>query len=169
MYLFELSPGSTRPRPMDSAVLIDTWVVKHELAATGLFLEAETDHQLPSWRQWAIVSARRRTILALNQVEWAWSVMHGFPTLTCFELGPLPAPAARHLWYADHEPTWENLYRDWMQQWPDGGYRMAEFFNIRPGQDIVDARGEKWLAEADEFGMMLMAECEYDPMAWFIG
>ncbi|KPM42971.1 hypothetical protein AK830_g3546 [Neonectria ditissima] len=149
--------GPVVVHPADAQLLIDVWDVKQHLAATGLFLEQESDHALPAWEQWAIVSAKRRTILGLHHLEWAWSVLHGYPTLTCFELGPLPAPAARYLWRETDEETWARLYHTWLRQWKDGSYKMGEFFDINPGADL-DARGEMWLAEADEFGMMLMAE-----------
>lgn len=34
---------------------------------------------------------------------------------------------------------------------------MVEFFHIKAGEPL-DARSEAWLAEADELGVMLMAE-----------
>lgn len=131
--------------------------MKHRLAGTGLFLEHEANHTIPDWRQWAIVSAKRRTILALHHVEWAWSLLHGYPILTCFELGPLPAPAAGYLWQETKEDQWHARYRLWIQQWQSGSYKMTEFFHIDPSGEL-DARTEMWLAEVDDFGMMLMAE-----------
>lgn len=114
-------------------------------------------HHLPPWKAWTLFSAKRRTILCLNHLEWAWSLLHGYPVLTCFELGPLPAPAAGHLWRETDEGKWRRLYGDWLHQWKDGGYLMVEFFHIKAGEPL-DARSEAWLAEADELGVMLMAE-----------
>ncbi|TPX10413.1 uncharacterized protein E0L32_008632 [Thyridium curvatum] len=89
--------------------------------------------------------------------EWAWSLLHGYPILTCFELGPLPAPAAGYLWQETKEDQWHARYRLWIRQWQSGSYKMAEFFHIDPSGEL-DARTEMWLAEVDDFGMMLMAE-----------
>ncbi|KAH8660008.1 hypothetical protein BX600DRAFT_53025 [Xylariales sp. PMI_506] len=158
--LFGFDGPSTLVHPVDAQLLIDTWDVKHALAGTGLFSEHELTHTLPPWREWAIVSAKRRTILGLHHLEWAWSLRHGYPVLTCLELGPLPAPAARYTWQNDCEGNWEHLYSQWLRQWPGEGYKMAELFSINALNtgDALDERSEMWLAEADEFGMMLMAE-----------
>lgn len=110
-----------------------------------------------------MVSTKRRTILALHHVEWAWSVLHGYPELLCTELGPLPAPAAKRLWQEYRETEWERLYDGWLLQWKDGFFAMAELFSIR-SSDKLDARTEKWLSEADEFGMMVMAEGQYSSL-----
>jgi hypothetical protein len=142
---------------MDAQLLIEMWDVKHRLAETGLFLEEEINHTLPSWDKWAIFSAKRRTILGLHHLEWAWSQLHGYPILTCFELAPLPAPAATYLWREQDEKGWNNRYSKWLSKWNKGSYKMAELFNIDPGWNL-NVRGEMWLAEVDEFGMMLMAE-----------
>lgn len=151
----EAPPSLTHP--MDSQLIIEVWDVKLRLATTGLFLQQESSHSLPPWKDWAMVSAKRRTLLGLHHLEWAWSLLHGYPILTCFELGPLPAPAAHDLWRETDELTWESLYSEWLRQWKDGSYKMNEFFHINPGCNL-DARSEMWLAEADEFGMMLMAQ-----------
>ncbi|KAH7014508.1 uncharacterized protein B0I36DRAFT_50175 [Microdochium trichocladiopsis] len=37
-----------------------------------------------------------------------------------------------------------------------GSFKVSEWLNIRPGRGL-DERAERWLAEADEFGVMLMA------------
>lgn len=143
--------------PTNAELLIATWNVKQRLAATGLFLDEESKHVLPSWKEWVIVSAKRRTILALSHLEWAWSLFCGYPVLSCFELGPLPAPAAGYLWRETDELVWKQLYGEWLRQWSPAGYKMFEFFQINPGGKL-DGRSEMWLAEADEYGMMLMAE-----------
>jgi hypothetical protein len=154
---FGLDDAPRLERPADARLLVDAWEVKHRLAATGLFLDYEADHAMPPWPRWAAVSARRRTILAMHHLEYSWSLLHGYPVLTCFELGPLPAPAPGYLWREADERCWESLYEGWLRQWKDGSYSMVEFFHINPG-GALDSRSEMWLAEADEFGMMLMAE-----------
>ncbi|KAK7962917.1 uncharacterized protein PG986_003742, partial [Apiospora aurea] len=134
------------------------WDVKERLADTGLFLPEESSHTRPSWRSWAAASAKRRTILAMHHLEWAWSLQAGYPVLTCFELAAVPAPAAGHLWRETNETRWESLYDDWLRLWKrNGGYKIGELFNLQ-AEGSLDRRSEKWLAEADEFGVMLMAE-----------
>lgn len=143
--------------PLDAQFLVDMWEVKHHLARTGLYLEEEVGHTLPPWKKWATVTAKRRTIMALHHLEWVWSVLHGYPVLTCFELGPLPAPAAGYLWQEPDETQWELQYGKWLLQWTEGSYKIGELFHIKPGCEM-DTRSEMWLAEVDEFGMMVIAE-----------
>lgn len=159
---FPLDRAPAIPHPQDAELLIDMWTVTRRLASTGLFLEQEYTHSSPPWKQWAIVSARRRTIQSFHHLDWAWSLLHGYPTLTCFELGPLPAPAAGYLWREGNERTWQRLYGEWLHQWEGGSYKMAELFHLS-SSGSVDRRTEMWLAEVDEFGMVLMAEGKLSP------
>jgi hypothetical protein len=144
-------------RPTEAELIVQTWDVTQALAATGLFLDQESRNVRPPWRDWAIVSAKRRTILALHHVEFAWSQMRGYPVLSCFELGPLPAPSPGYLWGEDNELQWQRLYKKWLRRWPAGTYKMVELFHAGSG-DGLGARGQMWLAEADNFGMLLAAQ-----------
>ena len=150
--------------PTDAQLLIELWGVKERLARTGLLLDQEYNHTMPTWNEWAIVSAKRRTILSLNHLEWCWSLLHGYPTLTCFELRLLPAPAPGYLWRAGDEDSWESLYDQWLWKWKDGSYKMSEFFHIEPRSNL-DRRSELWLSEADEVGAVLLAESMAIPQA----
>lgn len=143
--------------PTDAELLVQVWNITGALTATGLFLDYESRNVTPPWQDWAIVAAKRRTILALHHVEWAWSLLHGYPVLTCFELGPLPAPSPGYLWKEESKARWEKLYKSWLRRWPAGSYKMGELFRAGSGNGL-GARGEMWLAEADEFGMMVAAE-----------
>lgn len=157
---FGTPEGSFMTQRDQAQLLIDIWDIKHRLAATGLFLESESSHEVAQWKPWAVVSAKRRTILALHHLEWTWSIRNKYPTMPCFELGPLPAPAPSYLWAERDERRWQEAYRRWLRVWEEGGgYRMIEFFHIDSDKGL-DVRTESWLAEADEFGMMLMAEGE---------
>jgi hypothetical protein len=158
---FGLDSSPVLALPLDPELLIQVWDVKQRLGMTGLFLEEEVEHRQPSsWRDWAMVSVKRRIMMGLSHLEWAWSVLHGYPVLSCFELAPLPAPAASYLWRAADQQSWERLYREWLWKWRNGGcFKMVEFFNINPSGSL-DLRSEMWLTEADEFGMILMAEGE---------
>jgi hypothetical protein len=84
-------------------------------------------------------------------------------------MGPLPAPAPKRLWEATDEASWRRLYTRWRRQWAeddgdgDGGggsggiFKMSEFIYCEPGVKL-HRRAELWFGEADEFGMLLMAE-----------
>lgn len=130
------------------------------LSATGLFLDDDGPDHPPPWRDWAICTAKHRTILALHHLEWAWSLRHGYPVLTCFELGPMPAPAPGFLWREEDEGRWGEAYVAWRRRWPADIYRMGELFRAASG-DGMGLRGDMWLAEADEFGVMVAAESKW--------
>ncbi|KAK6859406.1 hypothetical protein PG995_003042 [Apiospora arundinis] len=149
--------GQELPTKTQAQLITQLWDVKHQLAGTNIFLAEECGRLLPRWQDWAAVSAKRRTILAMHHLEWSWSLRTGYPTLTCFELAPSPAPAAGYLWRETDEARWKTLYGDWLDLWKGGPYLIGEFFNITP-EGNLDARSELWLAEVDEFGMMLIAE-----------
>ena len=153
--------------PAEAELLLQIWDVKHHLSKTGLLLDQEATHATPPWRERAMVTSKRRTVHSFHQVEWAWSLLHGYPILTCFELKPLPAPPAKHLWQETDEMRWWDSYATWLRQWDGGYYKMMEFFHINP-RGALDARSEMWLAEADEYGMMVMAEGKFPLCAFCI-
>lgn len=68
----------------------------------------------------------------------------------------MPAPAAKTLWQAQSELEWNALYIRWLARWDGHGYLQGEFDRIRPGIRMED-RAEKWLEEADEFGLIMMS------------
>lgn len=144
----------------ESELLISVWNVKHRLATAGLFAKGEIEKKHPAWRDWAIAEAKRRTVLSLHHFEWVWSIHRGYPVLTCFEVGPLPAPAPGYLWQETDKKKWQNQYADWLRLWKQGCYNLAELFYVNIDGPL-SARAETWLCEADEFGGMLMAEGTY--------
>lgn len=154
---FAFSDKSTLTKSASAQLLIDVWSVKRHLAATGIYLDKETQHTVPSWKSWAIINAKRRTIMALHRLEYSWSLLNGYPIVVCWELNPLPAPAPRYLWQATNETTWKGLYEQWLKLWDGGVYKMHELLRFHAGGK-PDERSELWYAEADEFGMMLVAE-----------
>lgn len=128
------------------------------LASSGLALDEEATGQTPpSWREWTIMSAKRRTILTIYMLTWAWSVQHNYPTFYCHELQLMYAPSPRTLWQAQTKEEWLSLYGEWLLKWKGDGYRIGELLSISPNQ-ILDQRTEDWLEEVDEFGMLLMSQ-----------
>jgi hypothetical protein len=166
MLFFGMGDPRGPPPPHEAEIMIAIWDVKNSVANTGLFAaeEQQRGHGAPPppWRTWAAINAKQRTIVSSHQIEWAWSILHGYPPLSCFEMGPLPAPAPKRLWEATDETSWQRLYARWRRQWPeddDGGgiFKMSEFLYSAPGVKL-QRRAELWFGEADEFGMLLMAE-----------
>ena len=146
--------------PTAAQLLIRIWEVKRKLTNTGFFLASEMSGQVPSsWRSWALVSAKRRTIMSLHYVEYSWSVLHGYPTLECGEFEMVPAPAPRYLWYEVDEWAWRRLYGGWLRLWDGEVYLMRELYRaVVGGGGGLGQRGELWLAEVDEFGGAMLSE-----------
>ncbi|KIX00292.1 uncharacterized protein Z518_10431 [Rhinocladiella mackenziei CBS 650.93] len=128
-----------------------------ELAKTGLLLEAELQSGVPAWQEWVLMAAKRRTILAAHMLMWAWSLKNRYPPFACFEISFMPTPAPKMLWHAQSE-GWESLYSNRLSGWLDGGpQRLEELMVIGPEIEIAP-RSQRWLEEADEFGVLLMSE-----------
>lgn len=120
----------------------------------------------PTWTAWVHVTSKRRAVLSLYLLRWALSVFHDAPPLDCRQVGFMPAPAAKILWQTKSEQEWNSLYIRWLARWDGHGYIQGEFDQIRPGIKMVE-RAEKWLEEADEFGMIMMSIGEL-PFQWSV-
>lgn len=141
---------------MDQLIFQNIQQVVYHVARTGLVMQEERDHVRPSWQAWIHVTSKRRAALALYLMHWSYSVLKGLPSLECKELGFMPAPAPRTLWQVSRREEWKALYDRWLTRWADCGYLQREFFAIEPGV-MIDRRTQRWLEEADEFGMMIMS------------
>ncbi|KAL2869847.1 Zn(II)2Cys6 transcription factor domain-containing protein [Aspergillus lucknowensis] len=129
-------------------------------SSTGLFLQEEKEQTRPTWACWVHVTSKRRAVLALYLLHWAYAVFHNMPAFNCRELGFMPAPAAKILWHAQNEQEWNAHYIKWLARWGGEGYIQWEFERIRPGIKM-EGRAEKWLEETDEFGMIMMSIGEF--------
>ncbi|RAH67251.1 Zn(II)2Cys6 transcription factor domain-containing protein [Aspergillus aculeatinus CBS 121060] len=152
-----LFPGeSSRPTLPPPTLLHKIQDLANHAANTGLFLQEEREAMRPTWTAWVHVTSKRRAVLSLYLLRWALSVFHDAPPLDCRQVGFMPAPAAKILWQAKSEPEWNSLYIRWLARWDGHGYIQGEFDQIRPGIKMAE-RAEKWLEEADEFGMIMMS------------
>ncbi|KAJ5339384.1 hypothetical protein N7452_006112 [Penicillium brevicompactum] len=137
----------------------------YQIVRTGLYLQEERTQTRPSWEAWIFVTSKRRAVLALYLLHWAYSVLHKVPCFDCRDLGFMPAPAAKALWQARTEQEWNTRYIHWLSRWNGQGYLQAEFGRIQPGVEM-NARAEKWLEESDEFGFIMISivnATEFDP------
>ncbi|OQE34814.1 hypothetical protein PENCOP_c015G08947 [Penicillium coprophilum] len=162
-----ISPTVRSPRPLIDHTIIFRKVelLVYHVVHAGLFLQEERTQMRPSWEAWVHVTSKRRAVLALYLLHWAYSVLHKVPCFDCRDLGFMPAPAAKVLWQAHTEEEWNTLYIHWLSRWGGRGYLQAEFGKIRPGV-VMDSRAEKWLEEADEFGFVMISivnATEFDP------
>jgi hypothetical protein len=122
-----------------------------------LYLQAEKDSDCRlHWKDWIQVTARRRAVLALYLLQWAYSMYHGVQSFDCHELNFMPAPAAKVLWQARTEREWNILYERWLQRWKGEAFLQGEFMTVSKGI-VLDERADRWLQEADEFGLILIS------------
>ncbi|KAL6889998.1 hypothetical protein GGI43DRAFT_416173 [Trichoderma evansii] len=151
--------SSARTETSEEQLILDISEISLQLASSGLALQEETadDGQPPLWHDWAIMSAKRRTILTIYMLTWAWSVRRNYPTFYCHELQLMFAPSPKALWQAQTEAEWLPLYRKWLHKWRGDGYRIGELLSLSP-KLMLDRRTEDWLEEVDEFGMLLMSQ-----------
>lgn len=132
------------------------------LQTTGLLLTAETQSAIPSWSEYRWMAAKRRTILASHMLMWAWSLMHRYPPFVCREVSFMPSPAPKILWQASSS-GWHAVYSHWLERWQDGGPHCLEELTVAEPDIFLDARTQRWLEEADEFGLLLMSQGQYFP------
>ncbi|KAI0200928.1 hypothetical protein F4808DRAFT_145715 [Astrocystis sublimbata] len=131
----------------------------HEMAnhvlSTGMLLHEEASHECPPWRMWAHVEAKRRTLVTIFFVHWAYSAYHRLTHFNCMELGRVLAPGPKWLWQARDEKTWLSLYGRFLAQWNGREMIQAEFFLVEKGL-AMNPRVELWLEDADELGILMI-------------
>lgn len=151
-----LSPSDTSPSPApdDHFVFRKVEALVYHVARMGLFLDEERAQTRPSWADWIYVTSKRRAVLALYLLHWAYSVLHNVPCFDCRDLGFMPAPAPKVLWQASNEQEWNTKYIHWLSRWSGQIYLQAELGKISPGA-TMNSRAERWLGETDEFGYIM--------------
>ncbi|TVY82911.1 hypothetical protein LSUE1_G001894 [Lachnellula suecica] len=151
------SPQKPSPGTFNQVTLVSLQDVGSYVMETNLVLPAESIHARPCWEEWVLVNVKRRTLMSLYCFEWMYAKLNSLPSYPCTEIGFIPAPAGKILWGARTRNEWESGYDRWLGRWTVGGfYRLGELAEVQPGPEI-DSRTERWLEEADEFGMMYMA------------
>lgn len=149
--------SAERDHTKDQEVILKLQDITLDLASTGLFLKAEKDFTMPTWQEWILMAAKRRTVLVSHLICWAWSVSNGYPDFLCREIGFMPTVEAKTLWQARDEGGFHQSYATWLANWTDGPHTMQELMLISPGVELPE-RTERWLQDVDELGMMLMSE-----------
>ncbi|KUJ18407.1 uncharacterized protein LY89DRAFT_47862 [Mollisia scopiformis] len=138
---------------IDTALFSDILQIVWHSASSGLVLQEETDHAVPSWQSWIHITSKRKAVFTLYMVHWSYSVYHGLQSFNCGELGFMPAPAAKFLWEARSEEQWVLLYQKWLAQWDGCEFMHHEFNYVKPGV-MLDERTQRWLEDADELGIL---------------
>lgn len=155
MLLFP-SPAQTSFSIIPRCLFNDIQTMAFYVASTGLVLQDEADHARPDWLVWAHVEAKRRARLVLYLLHWAYSVYHSLAHFDCRELSRMPAPAAKFLWQAADEASWDGMYRRWLAQWDGCEPMQADLLTVGPAI-AMGRRMEMWLEDADELGVLVIA------------
>ncbi|KAI0875725.1 hypothetical protein GGS24DRAFT_275244 [Hypoxylon argillaceum] len=127
----------------------------NHVLSTGMLLHEEATHVRPPWRVWAHIEAKRRSLMSIYFVHWAYSAHHGTRHFNCLQLGRMLTPGAKWLWQAADEKLWMGLYARWLAQWDGRELIQAEFFLVERGF-AMPPRVEMWLEDADELGILVM-------------
>ncbi|KAH6722103.1 C6 finger domain-containing protein [Leptodontidium sp. MPI-SDFR-AT-0119] len=141
---------------LDTALFSEIQQVVRHTALSGMVLQEENENIMPSWEAWVHVTSKRRAVLTLYLLHWAYSVYHHVPSFNCDELAYIPAPAPKYLWQATSEGQWEELYVRWLAQWQGRQYLQHEFISVAPGP-FLDERTQMWLEDTDEFGILFLS------------
>jgi len=141
---------------VDMAILSNLQQLVNYIGSLGLVLVEETEHSRPDWESWINMTSRRRAIFILYLIHWALSAYYGLPSFDCQELKYMLAPAPKPLWQAENRDEWESQYSQWLVEWEGLEYLHGEIAEI--GECILmDARSDRWLRDADEMGLLVMA------------
>lgn len=113
-----ISPSPNSPRPLidHNIIFRKVELLVYHVVHGGLFLPEERTQMRPSWEAWIQVTSKRRAVLALYLLHWAYSVLHKVPCFDCRDLGFMPAPAAKVLWQAQTEQEWNTRYIHWLSR-----------------------------------------------------
>lgn len=154
--LISPSKSPEGPLPDHEDIFRKVELLIYRIVRNGLFLQEEREQTRPTWEAWINVTSKRRAILSLYLLHWAYSVLHRVPCFDCTDLGFMPAPAPKALWQATTEGEWTTKYIQWLGRWSGKLYLQAELGWIQPGA-VMNARAEKWLGETDEFGFIMIS------------
>lgn len=157
LLLYYSTPEVNGPPLINDAVMARIQEVVYRLATTGILMtESEKRGRRPTWEDWIMLSAKRRTILTMYAFDSVYATMNHLPTFPAYELRFMPVPGGRSFWQAQNERQWESLYDSWLQGCAGGCFLMRELMaKPEPGSDR-ETKLQSWLENVDEFGMMLV-------------
>ncbi|KAL2060520.1 hypothetical protein VTL71DRAFT_9161, partial [Oculimacula yallundae] len=126
----------------------------YHLLITVAFPKTRSSGTIPNQESWIITAATHRTILAVYVFEYAICHRNRMPVYTCDELDFIPVPVGKRLWEAQEYGTWREEYENWFDMWKGRELVMGELLNGYADSSTQN-RVERWLSEADEFGMLV--------------
>lgn len=126
----------------------------YHLLITVAYPKTRPSGTVPNHESWMITAATHRTVLAIYVFEYAICHRNRMSVYTCDELNFIPVPVGKRLWEAPEYEIWRQEYENWFDMWKGSELVMGELLNGR-ADSYAQNRVEKWLSEADEFGMLI--------------
>jgi len=155
IYTIMLTRSSMQDTPqIDQTLFVAIQGVAYRMSTTGLLLPAEASGERPCWPAWTSVAAKRRVLLTLYCWESYLAVSNDLPLFPSDEIGFMPAPEPRALWYARGKEEWEAAYNRHLARWGGKLFRVDELKKWRMEKESA-RRYRQWLLEVDGFGMMM--------------
>jgi hypothetical protein len=159
--------AQSSPFIVDAAFMAKLETVAYSLSLSGFVTKEEIEHTRPSsWEKWILAAAKRRTILVLYLFTLIFSSINHLPLYIFNSLKYLPSPEARSLWKARNKEEWGRAYNRWLVTWQNGGpFMFVELVQWtypdcenQSDKSAAEERWQTWLADADEFGMLVVLE-----------
>lgn len=159
---FRLSQG---PSPFFRNAMMTLQELACSSARGGLVCTADAAHTRPSWEEWTVAEAKRRTLYVMYLFDSVLSAHENLPTFLGTELRGLPAPSNKSLWQAGSRSDWEKEYNIFLAEWTEKSLAIDELWPLSPElgyPEIVRRRRrvDQWLENLDEFGTMIFAVTE---------
>jgi hypothetical protein len=159
---FRLSQG---PSPFFRNAMMTLQELACSSVRGGLVCTADAAHTRPSWEEWIVAEAKRRTLYVMYLFDSVLSAHEHLPTFLGTELRGLPAPSNKLLWQAGSRSDWEKEYNIFLAEWTEKSLTIDELWPISPELGYADIsrrrrRVDQWLENLDEFGTMIFAVTE---------
>lgn len=156
---------------MRSLVTVETTMHLQRLADRALVTATRECRaaRMPLYDSYIHLESLRRTLFLACVFDDIFCTDNGFPTIVAANLGEAMAPGPRRLWRCakeDFGEEWQLHCRRWERSevsvWPSlhgPGLSLRELWGFTP-QPPDPQRYDRWLVEADEFGLWIMTVCE---------
>ena len=156
---FRLSQG---PSPFFRQAMINLQELACSCSRRGLVSAAHQHHMRPSWEEWIVTEAKRRTLFVMYLLDSVLSAQESLPTFLGTELRGLPAPSNKPLWQAQSRADWEKEYNIFLTEWTEDSLSIDELWPMPMEFDEASNTRRRnrvglWLENLDEFGTMLFA------------
>lgn len=123
-----------------------------DIARTGLVCAGSL--ALPH-KTWALAEAKRRTLFVMYMLDDIVNAFSCVSPILGDELASLPMTCSKALWEAPGA-SWWRIYNTHVSEWDRSAFRLEELWR-RPRDADAQMRLDRWLAQADELGMMIFA------------